>query len=498
MEVLDALGTGVAILRPDGRIRWINRSGERILRSARQDLVDVRTPFELPQEEDVDGDTERHATWDVRFGEPIELAYSARRRDDLASDASLLIEFRDVTEERHQHRRVAALARTAAGTASDSSLEAVLNAMAGEVQRSPGVAGTQVVVMAPDGERLQLMGSAGFVEVSRFFDLLMASKQRGADLITERCLNERRQFVLPRRREQMLADPSWEPLHDYVAQIQWDDFISTPLLSRGKALGVLNVYVATGHQATPAMLGFLESMAEQAALAVDYATLIASQRFTARREERARLARDLHDSVVQHVFSLGMQARALSGIGRGLPQPQGERVLSIADEMTDLVDNVKRDLRGIVLAMQPSVAAELGLSVALDRLAQGIGRRDGVAVDLVIDPKADSALDGADQAEDVYQIVAEALHNAVKHAQPTCVRAEIIVDSGELRIEVADDGRGLAARRSGNGGFGLTSMRDRARRWSGTVEIDTQVGTGTQVRAVLRLPANRLERKDRT
>lgn len=128
-------------------------------------------------------------------------------------------------------------------------------------------------------------------------------------------MGERRQCVLPRRRAQMLADPNWEPMHVYVSQLEWEDFVSTPLLSRGKALGALNVYLAVGHGATPVILDFLGAMAEQAALAVDYATLIHEERGAVRREERKRLARDLHDSVVQHVFSIGMQAKALTTLG---------------------------------------------------------------------------------------------------------------------------------------------------------------------------------------
>jgi len=497
IAMLDALAYGVVLLGTgDRRVRWANRSAETILRVPVGALVDLGTPFVLTVDGESRPGVERHATWDVG-GQPIEVAYSVGGLLEFGSGTVVLVGFRDVTEQRLQHRRVAALARTAANTASDSSLAAVLNAMAGEVQQSPGVAGTQVVIVSPDGEQLQVMGSAGFSEVSTFFDLLMASRERGADLITYRCLRERRQFVLPGRRAQMIADPVWQPLHDYVAQIDWDDFISTPLLSRGKALGALNVYVAAGHRVTSAMLAFLESMAEQAALAVDYATLISKERLTARREERERLARNLHDSVVQHVFSLGMQARALSGISRRLPEPYNDRVQSISDEMTDLVDNTQRDLRGVVLALQPSVAAELGLAAALERLAQAVERRDGVAVELILDPIVDKELDGTELAEDVYQIVAEAVHNAVKHARPTNVRAALAVEQGVLQVEVSDDGIGLAANRSGTGGFGLTSMRDRARRWSGSVEIDTQFGAGTRVEAALRLPEDRsIERGD--
>ncbi|MEV6591240.1 GAF domain-containing protein [Streptomyces acidicola] len=76
------------------------------------------------------------------------------------------------------------------------------------------------------------------------------------------------QWVKQARTAKMLANPAWEPLHAYVSQLDWEDFVSTPLLSRGKALGALNVYLASGHRAAPAILDFLGAMAEQAALAI--------------------------------------------------------------------------------------------------------------------------------------------------------------------------------------------------------------------------------------
>jgi signal transduction histidine kinase len=491
-SALDGLPTGVALVDGDRTIQWINRAGAAILGGTRSELTGVRAPFRVEAGADAGEDM---CAWSADPQAPRWLAYTEGADVHLGVRGTL-VGFRDVTEQQQQHRRVTALARTAASTASNSSLEEVLGAMAAEIQLSAGIAGTQIITFAPGGDRLQLMGSAGFSDVETFFDLLMASRDRGADLATSRSMGERRQYVLPGRRAQMLADPNWEPLHAYVSQLEWEDFVSTPLLSRGKALGALNVYLAVGHGATPVILDFLGAMAEQAALAVDYATLIHEERGAVRREERKRLARDLHDSVVQHVFSIGMQAKALSGIARRLTDPLAPRVDAVAAEVTGLVEAVQRDLRGVVLALQPSVSAKLGLLPALHALAEGIERRHDVSIDLAVDPLLDE--DGSEPAftEDVYQIISEALHNAVKHAGPSLVHVDAWRDPDTplLRIDVVDDGRGVPSDAAERSGYGLASMRDRALRWGGSVTVTAET-RGTRVRAVLPVPHDGAEQR---
>ncbi|MFF3661060.1 sensor histidine kinase [Streptomyces olivochromogenes] len=504
-SLFDGVSTGIALVDGDGSIRWVNRSGACIMDRPQHDLAGLPAPFRLRSSAGMDSERreepgEAVCVWSEGARGPRRLAYTEGVRIEMHRDGIVTpVSFRDVTEQQHHHRRVSALARTAATVASDSPLEKVLEAMAGEVQRSHGVAGTQIMTFAPQGDGLRLMGAAGFAEAERFFDLLMASRDRGADLATHRSMSERTQYVVPGRRAQMLADPAWEPLHTYVSQLDWDDFVSTPLLSRGQALGALNVYVASSFQATPAMLDFLSSMAEQAALAVDYATLIHQGRLSARSEERARLARDLHDSVVQHVFSIGMQAKSVQGIARRLSGPYEERLTTVAAEVTDLVDSVQRDLRGVILALQPPVSAKIGLLPALNALAEGIERRYDVTVDLDIEALVDGGAGDADLREDVYRIVSEALHNAVKHAAPTIVQvvAEVDRERGVVRIDVIDNGRGVtAAGADGSNGFGLVSMRDRASRWGGHVVLTAaHAGSGTRVRIELPTTSSRTDQE---
>jgi signal transduction histidine kinase len=303
------------------------------------------------------------------------------------------------------------------------------------------------------------------------------------------------QIVYPRRREKMLSSPEWQPLHRYISELDWEDFVCTPLIIRGHAVGVLNVYMAPNFHAGPTTLEFFTAMADQASLAVDYSTLLERDRIAVRREERKRLARNLHDSVVQQVFSIGMQARALKRAGSKAPEPLDEKLTSMADEITELSKAIQRDLRGIVLALQPSISAEIGLEGALMLLVGEISRRTDVRIDLVIDPEFPEY--EADFVEDVYQVVSESIHNAVKHGAPASVRVSLTCSNTPrtATIDVVDDGIGPGDLTSASGGYGLTSMRERAARWAGHIQVAANdAGRGTHVRALLVPPRESMPR----
>jgi signal transduction histidine kinase len=222
----------------------------------------------------------------------------------------------------------------------------------------------------------------------------------------------------------------------------------------------------------------------------------------ARREERQKLARDLHDSVVQQVFSMMMQARSLGVlVARGLP-PTPEKVAQVADDLSSSAEAVLADLRGMVVELRPAATTGAGLRSALRSLVDTTAARTGVQVSLDVDDPGDevTALD-ADLLEDVYRVVAEALHNSVKHADATRIAVRLAVTSHGSRrrlvAEVTDDGRGLAdadegarAGGSASSGFGMTVMRERAARWGGAVRVRQPAGGGTCVRLTLPLPAS--------
>ncbi|WP_078856265.1 ATP-binding protein [Streptomyces sp. NRRL F-5065] len=480
---------GLAVVDEHGRFLRLNAAAVALCARPAAELVGRPAPFDIalgftagsPGLLD-DGAAEQMCTWTPGSGPAREFAY--RTRPLPGEPPRTVVAFRDVSAERHRQRRVAAIARTAAKLASEGSLTAMLDALAQEVLRADMLAAVQILTLDESGESLQIMGSAGFPRRSDFFDLLMACRDRGATLRMLDAFELAEPVVIADRGDAIQADPAWEPLHAHMGALRWDWFASVPLLLRGRAIGIINAYFAPGQVVGRQTLEFLEAMADQAAVAVDYVALLRDERELARREERQRLARDLHDSIVQQVFSISMQAKVMGVLGARTDTVPADSVRRIADEVGALSKTVLTDLRAMVHELRPSLSTQLGLEEAVRALTESTTNRTGLRFDLVVGAGLEQI--GAETAEDVYRVVAEAIHNVVKHAGARWVTLRMGVRDHSLVVTVADDGKGLpdpaGTGTPPGGGYGLTSMRERAERWGGTVRVAPGPGGGTEVR----------------
>jgi signal transduction histidine kinase len=229
---------------------------------------------------------------------------------------------------------------------------------------------------------------------------------------------------------------------------------------------------------------YLAGVAEQAAQRrLDEA----ERRRQAVREERVRIARELHDVVAHSLSVVTVQA----GVGRkvGASQP-GEALLALrAVELTGR--GALAELRRILGLLRdddaelPSLSPTPGIE-DLDELAESV-RAAGIPVGLVV--SADAALP-ASAALTVYRIVQEALTNVVKHARSAQARVRVRTDIDGVRITVTDTGRGpaspAAAGQAGTGArHGIVGMRERAAAFGGTLDAGPLPGGGFQVRAFL-------------
>jgi len=484
---------GLAVVDAEGRFVQVNRAGARLCGRAADDLVGLVSPFspaapaESGRGEPAQGDGEQVGVWCPAPGLRRELAYRTRRAADAPGLTS--VSFRDATEERHRRRRLAALARTAAALPAHGSPTATLDALAAEVLRVDTLAGVEILVLDESGGDLRVVGTAGFGHRADFFDRLAQVERCGGTLRMREALRDGVPVVVPNRWTAIRDDPVWAPLHDYHTAPAWDSFASVPLLVRGRVTGVLNAFFAPGQPVGRRTVEFLTAMAEQAALAVDYRRLLRREREQARREERRRLARDLHDSVVQQVFSIGMQTKALELLTRRGEAVPAEAVRRAADEVGLLARTALADLEAMVQELRPPSRPERdGIEETVRALAESIERRTGLRFRLSFGPGLD--LVRGEMAEDVHRIVAEAVHNAVKHAEARTVAVRLAVREGSLSATVSDDGRGIAAadhRPDGERGFGLGTMRERAERWGGSVRVGPRRGRGTAVRLTMPL-----------
>lgn len=145
-------------------------------------------------------------------------------------------------------------------------VEALLDRVAATIQTLDQIAGVQVVLPAAAPAVYRSMGSAGFRPDPVFPQRLRDSRARGARLVLFDGPAASGQRVLVDRRRRMLAAPEWEPMHAYIRQIEWADYVATPIPGHGRG-GAINCYLARDASATDGLLAFLRGMADVVAAA---------------------------------------------------------------------------------------------------------------------------------------------------------------------------------------------------------------------------------------
>jgi PAS domain S-box-containing protein len=475
-EVLvEVSADGLAVLDDAGYFAALNHSAAALLGAAAEDLVGKPAPFSPnPRPDRV-----RHtATWTAPGGRAQDLEY----RIEPLPDGGHAVWFRDVTTVRRQQRRLTAIARAASRVAESYSLPVTLEAVAQEIVRTANIAAVQILSVEDPSAELRILGMAGFGEAPDFVARLSACRRRGARVRFLDAFLSGETVVDLHRKPLIMSDPVWAPLKEIMDRPDWDAFVSMPMSVRGRKVGVINAYYRPGEDPGPGSLAFLEAMGDQAAVAIDMAALLAQTRSQAQSDERRRLARDLHDSVVQQLFSMRMQAKALR---RGLDQIDVDGVRRAAEELAELSAGALADLRLLVFELRPLDLAEHGLVDAIRAHAASLRARTGLAIE-VRAPEDVRVGGGLDFQEDLYRITSEALHNVVKHANATAVEISIAREDVELVVQVRDDGAlaGTSSDRPGER-LGLLSMRERTERWGGQFEAGPCADRGWVVRAAV-------------
>ena len=198
-------------------------------------------------------------------------------------------------------------------------------------------------------------------------------------------------------------------------------------------------------------------------------------------EERQRLARELHDSLTQSLYSTTLLAEAGRRVAAAGQAARAEHYLARLGETTQ---QALKEVRLLVYQLRPSALAQAGRVGALEQRLDAVERRAGVEARVLVEGTI--ALPPPVE-EELYRIAQEALNNALKHAGATTVTAGLRADGERVELSVTDDGRGFAldAGAGGRGGLGLVGMRERAERLGGTLTLRSVPGRGTTVRVTV-------------
>jgi signal transduction histidine kinase len=226
-----------------------------------------------------------------------------------------------------------------------------------------------------------------------------------------------------------------------------------------------------GHDELAQLEENFNRMAEQLHASLETERKLAAA--NARHQERSRIARELHDSISQDLFSLSVLA---GGLRRALPP--GSPVLPEVATMERTAGETMREMQALLLELRPMALDEVGLPAALAEICRAYRDRLGVEVQAELDPVVLSpALEHA-----VLRVTQEAIANAVKHSAAGTVRVRLHGAENQIMLQVTDDGRGFDVT-DDSGGIGLRAMRDRVREHGGVLTIESARSQGTAVTA---------------
>jgi signal transduction histidine kinase len=286
----------------------------------------------------------------------------------------------------------------------------------------------------------------------------------------------------PLRLADIRADPrfeGWPAAHPELA-----DILGMPIKDGDRVLGFIFAANKTGGGS-----GFTERdeevlalFAAHAAIALTKARLYERARQLSVLEERARLARDLHDAVSQKLFSIRVKARAASVLASRDPASRDTgRAAAEMESVAALAGDAQAELRAVIDGLAPPEISEGGLAGSLRRYALLAGKAHGVRVAFTA---SDLPALGADREAALYRIAQEALHNALRHSGAAEVCVSVTAASRRVALEVSDRGKGFVPELA-SGGRGLPSLRERSAGAGASLVIRSAPGEGTTVRVVM-------------
>lgn len=194
-------------------------------------------------------------------------------------------------------------------------------------------------------------------------------------------------------------------------------------------------------------------------------------------EERNRLARDLHDSVKQHIFIAALQ------VGAAKIQ-LGEREGAIQQRLTeaeDILQQVQQELTTLIHELRPVVLKEQEFSTAMQALATQWSRQTGIAANIQIEGESKQSYLSPVTEEALFRVTQEALSNVIRHSHASSVHISLIYRSDKVTLSIADNGQGFDATIEQGQGVGLLSMRERVGAIGGAMHVESRAGSGTSI-----------------
>lgn len=255
--------------------------------------------------------------------------------------------------------------------------------------------------------------------------------------------------------------------------------IAAPMRIGDINIGFLLVESATAGLFDESHIDRLSTVADQAAAAISNARLLSRTAEIAAVDERQRLARDLHDSVSQTLWTASLLASSLSD-----RQFDDDEITRHVDSIKKLTSGAVAEMRTLLLELRPQAIEEAHLSEMLAHLIEGFESRRHISVQATIDSVPDCP---SDIKEAFYRIAQEAFNNIARHSDASSVTTTLASEAGSLILEISDDGCGFETGRPG--GLGTSIMNERADDVGATLTINSQIHKGTTLVVVATMEA---------
>ncbi len=249
--------------------------------------------------------------------------------------------------------------------------------------------------------------------------------------------------------------------------------VFVPLRVQGGASGTLMVTRLKGRpRFDDQRVRLVESLADQASVAIEYHRAQGELRRLGLMEERERIAKELHDGIIQSLFAVGMGLQGTALMARS--PDLTTRIEGAVEEL----DKVIRDLRNYIFGLRPGILADRQLDQALRFLGEEIQARSQASIEVEVDAAVAATLSA--RSAEIVQLTREALSNVARHAQASRASVRLGRRGSNAVLTVEDDGRGFDLRGNSKG-FGIGNMRARAASLGGSLDVKSETGKGTRL-----------------
>ncbi|MFQ5613447.1 MAG: GAF domain-containing protein [Anaerolineae bacterium] len=279
------------------------------------------------------------------------------------------------------------------------------------------------------------------------------------------------------------AQWSGDPL---IAGGRWSSVVAAPLLAKETTIGVLGMASESDRPFSEVETELLQAIGDQIAIAVINARLYRRSREAAILEERNRVAREIHDTLAQGFTGILVQLQATERLSLKHP----EKARQSLQEARDLARESLQEARRSVLNLRPTVLENLTLDEAIARQVARFEAKHHLNTRFRLEGYPSPL--NPDVEQNLYRITQEALTNASRHAQAKNVTVTLRFAPDTVTLAIADDGIGLNGQANGRGrdgedgrGFGLVSIRERAKLIEGRITFETPASGGTRIEVVI-------------